>query len=114
MVDADCYAGVPVAVAKSMADATAIAILGNMKASKGRQGPEAANDVSVCLGVVRLPLVRSDVVITLSTPTHIAQGSSVAVDTVLKDRSLGGHAPGLFESVFGSFSVHDWSLFGQT
>lgn len=96
-----------------MGDATAVALLGTMKASKGRQGPEAANDVAVCLAVLRLPQARSDVVITLSTPTHISKNSAAAADTVLRDDSLGRCAPELFKAVLASFAVHDWGLFGD-
>jgi hypothetical protein len=94
--------------------ASAYMMTGTMKASKGRQGPEAANDVAVCLGVVRLPHVKADVLITLCTPTFISQKSAAAQDTALRDHSLGEKAPELFKAVFESFTVHDWSLFGES
>lgn len=106
-------AGVPTAITSSNGDATALVILGTMKASKGQQGPEAANEVAVCLGVVRLPRVKTDVLISLCTPTFISENSAAAEDTVLRDRTLCERAPGLFKAVFESFGVHDWSLFGE-
>jgi hypothetical protein len=105
-------AGIPGGVACD--GASAYMMTGTMKASKGRQGPEAANDVAVCLGVVRLPLVKSDVLITLCTPTYISQKSAAAQDTALRDHSLGEKAPELFKAVFESFTVRDWSLFGES
>lgn len=107
------HAGLPSAIASCQSEATAFSVVGAMKASKGRQGPEAANQVAVCQGVLRLPHVHSLVLITLCTPTHISANSSAAEDTALRDTSLVERAPGLFKDVFESFSVHDWSLFGE-
>lgn len=97
----------------SQREAQAFTIVGHMRASKGRQGPEAANEVSVCLGVVQLPSVQTDILISLCTPTSISENSAAAQDTALRDPSLGERAVDLFDAVFQSFCVHDWSLFGK-
>lgn len=109
-----CHAGVPRGIASCERDASALTISGSMKASKGRQGTEAANHVAVCLGVLRLPSVRSDVIVAMCTPTHISQNSAAAADTVVRDPSPSEWAPDLFNTVFDSFAVHDWSLFGES
>jgi hypothetical protein len=53
------------------------------------------------------------VLISLSTPVQISSLSATAADTADRDTSLPSKAPELFRAVFESFTVHDWSLFGE-
>jgi hypothetical protein len=85
-----------------------------MRASKGRQGPDAANEVQVLMQVYRLPHVQSDVVITLWTPASISERSSSAIEAGSGTKVLHLSAPTLFRLIVDSFRVNDWKLFGES
>lgn len=106
------HAGPPAGIQQH--PATAFCIEGQMKASKGRQGGDAANTVHVMICVLRLPHVSSDVVITLSTAMDVSELSAAAADTGAGARFDHLRAPALFESMIQSFTVSDWGLFGES
>lgn len=91
---------------------TAYSALGIQRVAKGRDDPQAANELQVILAVVRLKTVSSDVVITLNTPITIDPCSSSA-QAVSKDyKRWHDRAPEDFNAMLQSFAVLDWGLFG--
>ena len=69
----------------------------------------AANDVLVILGLVRLPSVGSDILISLSSPLRIDAGSSSA-----KSASATASAQAAMDTLsaaLSSFAIRRWSLF---
>lgn len=87
---------------------------GTLKASKGRQGEHAANHVHVLIGILRLPHVKSDVVLTLATPTEINAASAAADEAGAGAKTLHLTAPELFQRMLQTFRVVDWELFGES
>ena len=70
----------------------------------------AANDVLVLVGLIRLPSVSTDIVISLSSPLSIDSASSSArsaVRCVTPKEALS-----TLDAALSSFVVHCWSLFG--
>lgn len=90
--------------------------VGEMKISKGRQGPEAQNHVKVYVANLRLKEVGTDVLITAYEPFVInplsesanSVGAGVTVPAVQS-----GCTPmsEVFRLVVANFKVHDWNLF---
>ncbi len=88
-------------------------LTGTQIVSKGRQSQDKANHISVTLAVLRLPTVRSDVLITLNSPVVISTTSQAAesAGAGFKQRHL--YAGTLMRQILGSLTVVDWGLFGQ-
>ncbi len=80
--------------------------------SKGRQGAEAANQVAVLLAVLRLPSVRSDLLLTLNSPVTIAPQSQAAEHAGAGAKLRHAQAPALMLQLLASLQIVDWSLFG--
>jgi hypothetical protein len=60
---------------------------------------------------IRLPLVGTDLLVTLNKPRVIAAGSSAAAQTGVGEMG-GGEGWAVLRGVLTTLSVHDWGLFG--
>lgn len=78
-------------------------VSGTQLLTKSRQHASDAQAVDVCLAVVRLPGVQSDVLITAHAPQAEPQAGQ-------QQEGLGG--PGLVRQMLRTLAVHDWGLFG--
>ena len=65
------------------------------------------------LAVIRLPQVRSDVLVTLNTPIFVNPKSRAARTVGAGLQSSHEHAPADFAALLSSFQVLDWGLFGS-
>lgn len=81
--------------------------------SKGRQGSEAANTVSIVMAVIRLPAAASDMLVTLNSPVIISPGSAAAEHAGAGVKRAFATAPQLLQAALDTLSIHDWGLFGQ-
>jgi len=100
------------------AGASLLTAAGTQAVAKGRSTDAAAlNTVDVALAVLRLPVVRSDVLVVLNTGLVIGGRSAVAA---ARGGGAGavptGAAPGgslaLLWRVLDSLTIQDWGLFG--
>lgn len=93
--------------------AFATLVEGQVSVSKGRQGVTALNKVHLLLLVVRLPLHKTDMLVTLNTPVFISEHSAAAehAGSGYKQEHLG--APSLFRQVLETLRIVDWNLFGR-
>ncbi|KAI3868683.1 hypothetical protein MKX03_007483 [Papaver bracteatum] len=95
--------------------ATMTTAIGEMKISKGRQGPEAQNHVKVYVANLRLKEVGTDVVITAYEPfvinTLSESANSMGAGSVPAAQSGCTPMSEVFRLVVANFKVHDWNLF---
>lgn len=89
-------------------------ISGLQTMSKGRQDQRvAANVVAVALAVVRLPHVRSDVLVSSHAPVFISEQSVAAAQAGAGQRQGGPEAAAyVLRRVLASIRVCHWGLFG--
>ncbi|XP_021890626.1 probable ran guanine nucleotide release factor isoform X2 [Carica papaya] len=103
-----CYRDVPAVITTAV---------GQMAISKGRQGREAQNLLTVYLANLRLKAVGTDVLIVAHEPILInplsesatAVGAGLAVPAAQSGCMAMGE---VFKLAVSSFKVNDWSLFG--
>ena len=82
--------------------------------AKGRQSAETSNYVQIIFGVVRLPEVQSDIVISLNTPAYINEKSASAEHAGAGPKTSYLRAPDAFRRMLQSFRIIDMGLFGST
>jgi len=87
--------------------------LGYQTVAKGRQGTDTSNYVQIIFGVVRLPQVQSDIVISLNTPAYINEKSSSAEHAGAGPKTAYLRAPEVFRRMLQSFRIIDMGLFGS-
>lgn len=74
---------------------------GGISLSIPRQGRSEAKEVHICLAVVRLPEVTSELILTFNCPAEVVS-------------SAPNHSPmGLLRGVLRTLEIRDWSLFGS-
>lgn len=88
--------------------------LGYQTIAKGRQAQDTSNYVQIILGVVRLPQVQSDIVISLNTPAYIHEKSASAEHAGAGAKTAYIRAPELFKRMLQSFKILDMGLFGSS
>ncbi|MCO5558303.1 hypothetical protein L7F22_011882 [Adiantum nelumboides] len=94
------------------------AAVGRMAVSKGRQGVEAENLLRVYLANIRLPNVKSDILVTIYEPLLINEQSESA-EVLGAEGAVSAKAAGvmpaseIFHLVLATFKIHDWGLFGD-
>eukprot|EP00873_Tetraselmis_striata_P002329 jgi/Tetstr1/422593/TSEL_013400.t1 len=88
--------------------------LGYQTIAKGRQPQDTSNYVQIILGVVRLPQVQSDIVISLNTPAYIHEKSASAEHAGAGAKTAYLRAPDLFKQMLQSFKILDMGLFGSS
>lgn len=88
--------------------------LGYQTVAKARQTADTSNYVQIILGVVRLPQVQTDIVISLNTPAYINEKSASAEHAGSGAKSAYLRAPELFRRMLQSFRILDMSLFGSS
>ena len=100
-------------VLATAASASIAAKLLKMGKFNGKGAENAAQDVLVVMGLVRLPRTETDVLITMNLPLeHLLDNGNGSQEQlqVLNDWAL--RWTGVMESVLQKFQVVDWSLFG--
>ncbi|RZC46449.1 hypothetical protein C5167_039397 [Papaver somniferum] len=90
--------------------------IGEMKISKGRQGPEAQNHVKVYIANLRLKEVGTDVLITAYEPfviNPLSESANSVGAGLTAPAAQSGCTPmsEVFRLVVAEFKVHDWNLF---
>jgi hypothetical protein len=70
---------------------------------------EARNIINIYLGLIRLPHVGTDILITLNNPVVIQPTS--AVSEAANAQRPADEAMQLFRTILHSFNIIDWSLF---
>lgn len=78
--------------------------------TKSRQHSSQARPVAVWLGVLRIPSVQSDILVTANFPCEGAIGEQR--DGPLNQKYVGSKAP-LVKDMLRTLTVHDWGLFGS-
>ena len=86
--------------------------VGTQTVAKGRDGDDKRNDVEVVVMNVRLPQVRTDMLVTLNRATRIASGSSADAPRAEEKREGAFSAAATAERVAATLRIEDWSLFG--
>lgn len=86
--------------------------MGMQQVSKGRQGSDAINTVQVLVAAVRLPQHKSDVVLSLNSPSYISEQSTAAADAGSGQQETHKAALPLFRRILGSLKIIDYGLFG--
>ncbi|TMW64709.1 hypothetical protein Poli38472_011589 [Pythium oligandrum] len=84
-------------------------VVGDQRVAKFKESEAAKNVVRVYIGIVRLPGVTTDVVISVSVPLQISEASSSRDAFRLENSAEVGAE--IFKQVLTSFAVHDWGLF---
>ncbi|KAI3983378.1 hypothetical protein MKX01_013445 [Papaver californicum] len=90
--------------------------IGEMRISKGRQGPEAQNHVKVYVANLRLKEVGTDVLITAYEPfviNPLSESSNSVGAGLTVPAAQSGCTPmsEVFRLVVSNFKIHDWNLF---
>ena len=83
--------------------------VGTQTVAKGRDGDDARNDVEVVVVNVRLPQVRTDVLVTLNRTTRVAPGSSADAPRAGEEIES---AAATATRVAATLRIRDWNLFG--
>lgn len=83
--------------------------VGTQTVAKGRDGDDKRNDVEVVVVNVRLPQVRTDVLVTLNRTTRVAPGSSADAPRAGEEIES---AAATATRVAATLRIQDWSLFG--
>ena len=86
--------------------------VGTQTVAKGRDGDDTRNDVDVVVVCVRLPQVRTDVLITVNRTTRVAPGSSADAPRAEEKREEALSAAATATRVAASLRIRDWNLFG--
>lgn len=89
----------------------AVLVSGTMKASKGRDAQEQANNILVLLAVLRFPQHATDLLVTVNAPLFVAEGSSAGVEAGVQPAAQ-EEAVEVMQGVLRSLAVRDWGLFG--
>ena len=87
--------------------------VGTQTVAKGRDGDDARNDVEVVVVNVRLPQVRTDVLMTLNRATRVAPRSSADAPRAEEKREGASSAEATAARVAATLRIRDWSLFGS-
>lgn len=85
----------------------AVLVTGSLKASKGRDGAEQANNVLLLLAVLRFPQHATDLLVSVNAPVFVAAGRSAGIEAGAQDA-----AAGVMQGVLQTLCVRDWGLFG--
>lgn len=89
----------------------AVLVTGSLKASKGRDGAEQANNVLLLLAVLRFPQHATDLLVSVNAPVFVAAGSSAGIEAGVQT-GVQEAATGVMSGVLRTLCVRDWGLFG--
>jgi hypothetical protein len=84
-------------------------LIGQQQVAKHRE--EVKNVVNFYMGVIRLKNVTTDLLITFNDPVQIHPDSSSASNSIALGY-LSDHSRRVFQAVFDTLKVNDWSIFG--
>jgi hypothetical protein len=88
-----------------------VLVSGTLKASKGRDAAEHANNVLLLLAVLRFPQHGTDLLVSVNAPLFVSAGSSADVEAGWQPAAQ-EKAAAVMQGVLASLCVQDWGLFG--
>jgi len=97
-----------------LADAPGVHMVGIValqRIAKFKEGDAAKNCVRVFMAVLRLPHVRSDILLIVNTPVEVSAASSSF--KALEEIPDADDALALFKDVMRTFTVHNWAIFPE-
>nr|CCA21121.1 conserved hypothetical protein [Albugo laibachii Nc14] len=87
-------------------------LVGEQYVAKFHEGSNTKNLIQIYLGVIRLPSVTTDIMISLSVPIRINPMSSSKDCYQHNGQNSAEIGSSIFDKVYTSFRILDWRLFG--